>query len=49
MNDSGFWIIARMCGLTEVETLKSWTVAAASVGVLGLVVTLTLAMVMPLT
>jgi GntP family gluconate:H+ symporter len=49
MNDSGFWIIARMCGLTEVETLKSWTVAAASVGVLGLLVTLTLAMVMPLT
>jgi GntP family gluconate:H+ symporter len=49
MNDSGFWIIARMCGLTEVETLKSWTVAAASVGVLGLLVTLTLATVMPLT
>lgn len=25
MNDSGFWIFAKMGGLTEVEALKSWT------------------------
>lgn len=25
MNDSGFWIFAKMSGLTETEALKSWT------------------------
>ena len=25
MNDSGFWIFAKMGGLTETEALKSWT------------------------
>jgi len=32
MNDSGFWVISRMSMLTEVETLKSWTIAAAATG-----------------
>ncbi len=27
MNDSGFWIYAKMGGLTEVQTLRSWTPA----------------------
>ncbi len=26
MNDSGFWIFSRLTGLTEQETLKTWTV-----------------------
>jgi H+/gluconate symporter-like permease len=35
MNDSGFWIVSRMGVLTETETLKSWTIVLASVGVIG--------------
>ncbi len=47
MNDSGFWIFAKMSGLTEVEALKSWTVALVVLAVTGLVVTLLLATVIP--
>lgn len=39
MNDSGFWIFAKMGGLTEVETLKSWTPLLALIGVSSFVVT----------
>ena len=48
MNDSGFWIFARMSGLTEAEALKSWTPLLAILGVCGLIVTLILATLMPL-
>jgi GntP family gluconate:H+ symporter len=48
MNDSGFWIFARMGGLTEVQTLKSWTPALAIVGTVAFVLTVILAAVMPL-
>lgn len=48
MNNSGFWIFAKMSGLTEQETLKSWTVLTAAMGVVGLVVTVILAMVLPM-
>jgi GntP family gluconate:H+ symporter len=48
MNNSGFWIFARMGGLTEVETLKSWTILTAALGVIGLGFTLLLASVMPM-
>ncbi|NQT17032.1 MAG: gluconate permease, partial [Planctomycetes bacterium] len=40
MNDSGFWIFARMSGLTEVETLKSWTILLLVLGVAGMGFTL---------
>jgi Gnt-I system low-affinity gluconate transporter len=33
-NDSGFWLVNRYLGLTEMQTLKSWT---AMTGILGLV------------
>jgi gluconate:H+ symporter, GntP family len=36
MNDSGYWIVCRMGGLTEAETLKSWTVTLAIMGIAGL-------------
>jgi gluconate:H+ symporter, GntP family len=29
MNDTAFWIFSGMGGLTEVETLRSWTPLAA--------------------
>ncbi len=48
MNDSGFWVIAKMSGLSEVETLKSWTVVAAIVGTTAFLVTLVLALVLPM-
>lgn len=49
MNDSGFWIFAKMGGLTEVEALKSWTPLLSCVGVAALLSSLALAVVLPLT
>jgi len=48
MNDSGFWIFAKMGGLTEVETLKTWTVTVSSMAVIGLLFTVLLARFLPL-
>ena len=48
MNDSGFWIFAKMGGLTEVEALKSWTPLLAVLGIVSFLTTLLLASVMPL-
>ncbi len=48
MNNSGFWIFARMGGLTEIETLKSWTVITAALGFISLGFTLLLASLLPL-
>jgi gluconate transporter len=35
VNDSGFWLVSRYLGLTEKETLRSWTVLTTVVGVTG--------------
>jgi gluconate:H+ symporter, GntP family len=48
MNDSGFWVFARMGVLSETESLKSFTIVIGTTGVAGFVVTLILATVMPL-
>jgi len=48
MNDSGFWIFAKMGGLTEVQTLKSWTPALVIVGSVAFVLVVILAGVLPL-
>jgi GntP family gluconate:H+ symporter len=48
MNDSGFWIIGKVSGLTEVEMLKSATIMMAIMGVVGLGVTMLAAIVLPL-
>lgn len=37
MNDSGFWIFSRMSGLTQAETLRTWTVTLTAVAVIGLI------------
>ena len=47
MNDSGFWIFAKMGGLTEVESLKSWTILLIVMGTVSFAVTVTLAMIWP--
>ena len=48
MNDSGFWIVAKMSGLSETEALKTWTPMLASLGVVSLIITIILSMVLPL-
>jgi GntP family gluconate:H+ symporter len=48
MNDSGFWIIGKMSGLTEAETLKSATIMMAIMGVVGLVVVMVGAWLLPM-
>jgi GntP family gluconate:H+ symporter len=40
MNDSGFWVITKMSGMTEAEGLKYVTPMTAMMGVVGLVVTM---------
>ncbi len=47
MNDSGFWIFAKMGGLTEAEALKTWTPLLMVLGVVGMIMTVVLANVMP--
>jgi H+/gluconate symporter-like permease len=49
MNDSGFWVFAKMGGLTEAEALRSWTLLLAVLSLTGIAVTLLLSVVMPLT
>jgi gluconate:H+ symporter, GntP family len=48
MNDSGFWIFAKMSGLTEIEALKSWTVMLVVLATVSLAVTVLLSSVLPL-
>src|SRR5690606_14539775 len=40
MNDSGFWVITKMSGMTEAEGLKYATPMVAFMGVVGLVILL---------
>jgi len=47
MNDSGFWIFAKMSGLTEVETLKTWTVTASVLAIVGFLFSLLFANILP--
>jgi gluconate:H+ symporter, GntP family len=48
MNDSGFWIFAKMGGLTETEALKSWTILLAALSLVSLATTILLAIILPL-
>ncbi len=48
MNNSGFWIFAKMGVLSPKETLRTWTVLTASLGATGIAVTLLAALVVPL-
>jgi GntP family gluconate:H+ symporter len=49
MNDSGFWIVAKMSGMTEVEALKSWTVLLLVLGCTSFLLSIVLSMLLPLT
>ena len=49
MNDSGFWIFTKMGGLTERESLRSWTVLLAVLSLTALAATTVLTIVLPMT
>jgi gluconate:H+ symporter, GntP family len=48
MNDSGFWVVSKLGGLTERETLRSWTVLLTVNSIIGLLLTLLFATFLPL-
>lgn len=48
MNDSGFWVVGRLSGFTERETLKTWTVLTTFISVVGLIEVLLLSLVLPM-
>ncbi len=35
VNDSGFWLVNRYFGLSEKETLRSWTITSTLIAVVG--------------
>ncbi len=35
MNDSGFWIVGKLSGMTEKQTLQTWTTLLAVIGIVG--------------
>jgi gluconate:H+ symporter, GntP family len=48
MNDSGFWIVAKMSGLSETEALKTWTPLLLVLGGVSLLMTILLSYALPL-
>lgn len=48
MNDSGFWVVCKMSGLTEGETLRTFSVLLTVMGIAGIIATIVLANLMPL-
>tara|TARA_B100001142_G_C14175827_1_gene594144 strand:- start:24 stop:974 length:951 start_codon:yes stop_codon:yes gene_type:complete len=48
MNDSGFWVVQRLSGFTEKETLKTWSVLLTAISLLGLVQILIFSKILPL-
>jgi len=48
MNDSAFWIVSKMSGLTEIEALKSWTVLLCILGCTAFIMSLVLSTILPL-
>jgi len=47
-NDSGFWIVNEVAGLTQEETLKTWSAVNTVMAVTGLLVVLLLSTLLPL-
>jgi GntP family gluconate:H+ symporter len=48
MNDSGFWIICKMSGFTEGETIRNFSFLLTVMGITGLIATMILAKFFPL-
>ena len=47
MNDSGFWVVGRLAGFTEGETLKTFSCIISLLGIVGIIVTILLANIWP--
>lgn len=45
VNDSGFWLVSRYLGLTEAQTLKTWTVMTTIIGVSGFLIACLIALI----
>jgi len=48
MNDSGFWVVCKLSGFTEGETLKTWSVMLAVLGLFGLLEVMIISNIIPL-
>ncbi len=48
MNDSGFWVVSRLSGMTERETLRTWTVTCLATAIFGFVEVCVLSTLLPL-
>lgn len=48
MNDSGFWVVSRLSGMTEKETLRTWSLQLTADSIIGLLVTLGLSKLLPM-
>jgi gluconate:H+ symporter, GntP family len=48
MNDSGFWVVSRLAGFSERETLRTWTVLLAAISIVGISLTLVASRLAPL-
>ena len=48
MNDSGFWVVCKMSGMTEIETLRSHSVLLTLMGFTGIIVVMILARIYPM-
>jgi len=47
MNDSGFWVVSRLSGFTEKETLRTWTVLLTILSLVGATTTYLLSKILP--
>ncbi|TWU48921.1 High-affinity gluconate transporter [Rubripirellula tenax] len=46
VNDSGFWLVSKFFGLTEKETLMSWTIVETIIGICGFIGALSLSYIL---
>lgn len=47
MNDSGFWVVCKMSGFTEQETLKTWTLTLGVISIVGIIQVLVVSSILP--
>lgn len=47
MNDSGFWVVSRLSGFSERETLRTWTVLLTVISLTGFLFALLMSAVWP--
>jgi GntP family gluconate:H+ symporter len=48
MNDSGFWVVSRLSGFTEKETLKTWSLLLTIISLVGITLTFVVSKLMPM-